>query len=337
MKVSEALKIISGEVSGDPDIEFNRIAPIQTAQNGDLTFVSGKKYLKYLSTTNASIVILRPENKPSNPTYTIIFNDNPTESINKLLRVIYAEKPLQPYRSPTARVSEKSDISKNTFIGDNVIISDGVQIGDSVSIAANSFIGENVSIGEYTRIHPNVTIYKNTKIGRYVTIHAGAVIASDGFGYSGVDQHGNPHKVPQVGSVNIEDYVEIGANTTIDRGTLGDTEIGCGTKIDNLVQVAHNVRIGKRCLITAQVGIAGSTVIGDGVVIGGQAGFVDHIEIGEGTMIGAQSGISKSFPPGSFISGSPAKGHQKNLRQQAMVSKLEKLFEEVKKIKKKLE
>ena len=235
----------------------------------------------------------------------------------------------------TAIVGEKVVLGKDVSIGPYVVVGDDTRIGDRTALHAGVQVGRNCKIGEDTVIYPNVALYRNTEVGNRVILHAGAVIGSDGFGFALED--GRYYRIPHVGRVVIENDVEIGANTTIDRAAMGVTRIGRGTKIDNLVQIAHNVVIGENCGIAAQVGIAGSTRIGNGVEIGGQAGFVGHIEIGDGSKIGAQAGVTKSFPAGSVITGYPARDLREMKRIEASETRLPELIRIVREQQKRIE
>jgi len=287
MKISEIAKVLNAEVSGNYDVDITGIAEIDKAEENHITFIGNPKYKKLLKDSKAGAVITSEDIEIEGKT--IIKVKNVYWAIAKLIDIFYPEE------LPEPEISELSDISKDAKIGSDVYIDSfvkiekGACIKDRVIIYSNTYIGKNTVIGEGSIIYPNVTIRENVIIGRNVIIHSGAVIGGDGFGYYRVD---NVHKkIPQRGRVVIEDDVEIGSNTTIDRGTFSDTVIGYGTKIDNLVQIAHNVKIGRCCIIVAQVGIAGSTKIGDYVTIAGQAGIAGHLNIGDKVIIGAQAGV----------------------------------------------
>jgi len=318
MKLKEIADIIGGSIVGNPEIDITGVSGIKEAQKGDITFLADKKNLKHVYSTNASAIIVRQEVEGLSVSMLIV--DNPYLAFASVLELFY-KKPFKPY-----------GISKETFIGRDVnfgeevsiypmaYIGNNVSIGNRTTVFPCAYIGDDVSIGDNSIVYPNVTIRENVRIGKNVIIHSGTVIGSDGFGY--VQDKGRHHKIPQVGGVIIEDDVEIGANVTIDRATIGNTLIGSGTKIDNLVQIAHNVRIGKNCLIVAHVGIGGSVEIGDGVILGGQVGVRDHVKIGNGVMVGAQSGIGHDIPDGQVFSGSPAIPHKSWLRAQSIYAKL---------------
>jgi UDP-3-O-[3-hydroxymyristoyl] glucosamine N-acyltransferase len=249
-----------------------------------------------------------------------------------LLPRLYAPVPRVPGVHPSAVIGRGARIGQEAAIGPFVHIGDGASIGDRVTLDAGVVVGAGARIGADSRLFPRVTLYPNTEIGERVSLHAGAVLGSDGFGY--VYRDGRHEKIPHVGRCIVENDVEIGAGTTIDRGSIGDTVIGAGSKIDNLVHIAHNVRIGRLCLVAAQVGISGSATVEDGVVIGGQAGFQGHHTIGKGARIGGQSGVFGDVPPGETWSGYPARPHKESLRAQAamfrlagMVKRIERLLD----------
>jgi UDP-3-O-[3-hydroxymyristoyl] glucosamine N-acyltransferase len=283
------------------------IAGIQEAQEGEITFLSNPKYRRYLRQSRASAIILTEEMIDQDVTIPVIISEDPYYTFAKVLALFH---PIERQSfvvgiHPTAVIHEEVSIGQGVSVGPHVVVCEGTEIGDRVVLLSNVVVGRHCRIGPETFIYPNVTLYDRTVIGARVILHAGVVIGSDGFGFApGKDGY---HKIPQVGNVLIEDDVEIGANTTIDRGTMGVTRIARGTKIDNLVQIAHNVTIGRNTVIAAQVGIGGSTHIGDDVQIGGQAGLVGHIEVGNGAGIGAQAGVTKSVPGRVMITGYPAR------------------------------
>lgn len=318
MKLKEIADIIGGRITGNPEVDITGVSSIKEAQKGNITFFADKKNMQYVYTTEASAIIAKEEIKGLSKSMLIV--DNPYLAFAKTLELFY-KKPFEPLGvSKDAVIGRDVNFGDDVSIYSRVYICNNVLIGSRVTIFPYVYIGDNVSIGDDSIIYPNVTIRENVKIGKNVTIHPGAVIGSDGFGY--VLDKERHYKIPQVGGVIIEDNVEIGANVTIDRATTGNTSIGSGTKIDNLVQVAHNVKIGKNCLLVAQVAIGGSVEIGDGVVFGGQVGVRDHVKIGHGVMVGAQSGIGHDIPDGQVFSGTPAIPHKSWLRAQTIYSKL---------------
>ncbi|MBI4682983.1 MAG: UDP-3-O-(3-hydroxymyristoyl)glucosamine N-acyltransferase [Nitrospirae bacterium] len=332
MKLRELADLIGGSISGDPDVEITGAAGIEEAKEGDITFLLDRKNLRNISGLNASAVIVKEI--INGLTVSMLVADNPQFTFARALEVFYV-KPYIP-----SGVSNQAFIGKNVHISDDVsihphaYISDNVKLGPRVTVSPGVFIGAGSTVGDDSFIHPNVTINEKVKIGRKVIVHSGAIIGSDGFGY--VLVKGKHYKIPQVGGVIIEDEAEIGANVCIDRATTGNTIIGCGSKIDNLVQIGHNVKIGKSCIIVSQVGISGSVEIGDGVVLAGQVGIRDHIKIGRGAMIGAQAGIGSDVPEGQIFSGSPAIPHKTWLRAQAIYSKLPEYIKRLHEIERKL-
>ena len=316
-KLKEIKELVEGELIGPEDLEIRGIAPIEEAGEGDLTFLTQKRYLPYLSSTRASAVIVDMNTPPNGKP--IIRVKNPYEAVARLMQ-LWNKKEKKKGIHPTAIIDKDAVLGKNVYIGPGVVIEKGAKIGDETIISAQCYIGEEVEIGKRCYLHPRVTVEERVKIGNRVIIHSGAVIGSEGFGYYQVE--GKSYHIPHLGRVIIEDDVEIGANTTIDRGTLSDTIIGEGTKIDNLVQIAHNVIIGKHCLIVAQVGISGSVKIGDHVVLAGQVGVCDHVKIGRGVKALARAVITKDIPEGLTVSGFPARDHKEELKIKACLSRL---------------
>jgi UDP-3-O-[3-hydroxymyristoyl] glucosamine N-acyltransferase len=331
LKLKELAEIIGGKIIGNEDIEISGVAGIDIAGPGDITYLADPKKLQDIAGLKASALIVNK--KMDGPPVTMLLVDNPQYAFAKSLEVFY-RKPVEP-----AGISEHAVIGINPDIGANVSIypfasiGKNVTLGAGVSIFSGVYVGDGVSIGANSVLHPNVTILENITIGSNVVIHSGTVIGSDGFGY--VLEKGKHYKIPQVGGVIIEDDVEIGANTVIDRATVGNTIIGNGTKIDNLVQIAHNVKIGENCIIVSQVGISGSVEIGNGVILAGQVGVRDHISIGDSAIVGAQSGIGNNIPGGQVYSGSPAIPHTKWLRSQSIYSRLPELMKRLQELEKK--
>lgn len=327
----------SVEVIGNEGIEIERVAKIESATSGEIAFVANPKYEKYLSQTNASAVIISNKmayNPPKENQAFITMDDAYTGFVFVLEKLMPKRERLEAGIHPTAVV--QSPISQSVSVGANVFIGKNCTIGERVQLYPNVVILDECTIDDDCIIYPNTTIYSGTKIGKRVIMHSGCVIGADGFGFA-PQRDGSHKKIPQIGIVVIEDDVEIGANTCIDRATLGETRIEQGVKLDNLIQVAHNVVIGKHTVIAAQTGISGSTKIGEQCMIAGQAGFVGHIKIGNKITIGAQSGIAKSFlKEGDFLRGTPARPLREQLRQEAYQANLKNLFEKVKQLEKAL-
>ena len=329
-KLDKLCRLIGAEIPPDTkQIEITGVAAIEDAGSNDLTFISNPKYKKYLTTTRAKAVIIPRDIKPPENLLSLVVDD-PYYAFLQVLDVFNDRTP-QDIASgihQDAVIDPDTDVGENISIGAFAVIGSQVKIGKGTTIGPCTVILKNSCLGENCIIYPNVTIMDGCKIGDRVILHAGAVVGSDGFGFAPLE--GRFHKIPQIGKVHIGDDVEIGACTCIDRAAFGVTVIEKGTKIDNLVQVAHNVRIGSNTVIASQVGISGSTIIGNGVKIGGQAGFAGHLNIGDGTSIGAQAGVTKDVPGGETVSGYPAKNHMKAMRLEAALRGLPDLMKKVK-------
>ena len=328
MKIKDLAKIVDGVVDGDGDIDITGMDGVDTAQPGDMTFAIDEDKLSGAEKSLASCILTTKSARKS--AKTLIRVTNPKLSFLVAYNALNATKEVKAFVHPSSHVSGKAIIGKNVHIGAGVYIDDGVKIGDNVMIETNSVIKKNCEIGSLCHIYPNVTLYERVKLGNNVILHGGVVLGADGFGY--VKDKGKIYKFPQLGRVIIEDNVEIGSNTTIDRGSLSNTVIGAGSKIDNLCQIAHNVKIGKNALIAAFCGIAGSVTIGNDVTIGGQVGIADNIKIGDNVTVGAKSGIVGNIKSGSVIWGFPAKPIAQAKRQVAVVSWLEKNYKLLAKI-----
>ena len=327
MKLSEIASLVHGEIFGEPNLEIRGVSGINEAQEGDITFLSGKRHVKDLPRCKASCIIVQE------PLHDLALTQlkvaNPYLAFARLLEHFYL-KPLKPLGvSRDTFISDKAKIAESVSIFPFSYIAEGASIGDGSVIYPFVFIGENTAIGEQCIIYPHVTLREGITVGNRVIIHPGSVIGSDGFGY--VFDEGIYHKIPQVGGIIIEDDVEIGSNAAIDRATTGNTIIGRGTKIDNLVQIGHNVHIGNHSIVVAQVGIGGSSEIGAYVTLAGQVGVSDHTKIESGTMIGAQSGVRGNVAKGAY-SGSPAIPHRDWLKAQAIIAKLPELHKRIKEL-----
>lgn len=327
--------IINGKVEGDVNETVASFGKIEEAGAGQLSFLANPKYEEYIYTTKASIIIVNESLQLKQPVNATLVRVADAYSAFAILLSKYQEIKTQQlvgiqqpsYISPTAKVGE------NVFIGAFVYISDHVKIGNNVKLYPGVILGDNVKVDDNTILHAGVKIYFDCVIGKNVTIHAGTVVGGDGFGFA-PQQDGDYKKVPQIGNVVIEDNVEIGANTTIDRATIGSTIVRKGVKLDNLVQIAHNVEVGTHTVIAAQAGISGSTKIGKNVMIGGQAGIVGHLTIADGSKINAQSGVTKSLKENSTITGTPAFEYNTALRSQAIFRNLPELENRVKALEK---
>jgi UDP-3-O-[3-hydroxymyristoyl] glucosamine N-acyltransferase len=306
---------------------------LKEAKKDQLTFFANPKYEDHLYNTKASIIILNDSYELKQPLNAVLIRVADAYTAFATLLGKYQEivtQQLSGIQQPSY-IAKTASYGKNVFVGAFAYISENVKLGSNTKIFPNAYIGDNVIIGDNSIIHPGVKIYQNCIVGSYVTIHAGTVIGSDGFGFA-PQSDGSFKKVPQIGNVIIEDNVEIGANAAIDRATIGSTIIKSGSKLDNLIQIAHNVEIGNSTVIAAQAGISGSTKIGNNVMIGGQAGIVGHIQIGDGAKINAQSGVSKTIEAGKIVTGSPAYDYTAALRSQAITRKLPALEKKVKEL-----
>lgn len=335
--------ILDGEIVGNPEVTVNKLAKIEEGESGSLSFLANPKYEEHIYTTGASIVIVDNSFEPQQAikdSCTLIKVNEPYASFAKLLEMYNDAVAKKPEIEERSFVSTSAKLGENLYIGAFAYISDNTEIGDNAQIYPNTYIGENVKIGMNTIIYPGVKIYRDCVIGDNCTIHSGAVIGADGFGFA-PSAANNYQKVAQIGNVIIEDNVEIGANTCVDRATLGSTIIKKGVKLDNLVQIGHNCVIGENTVMAAQVGIAGSAKLGKNIMIGGQVGIVGHNSIADGVMIGAQSGIAKSIKKeGQTVLGSPAyeaeeykKAYMGFRRLPQILERLRELEEEIAKLK----
>jgi UDP-3-O-[3-hydroxymyristoyl] glucosamine N-acyltransferase len=330
MKVEEIARLLTGQMQGDRNREINGVAGLETAGPAELTFAEGPRVLERATRSSAGCILV-PEGA-SLPGQTTIAIKHPKLALIRAAEAILPARKTDPGIHATAVVAAGASLATAVSIGANAVIEDGVSVGARSSLGAGVVLNRGVEIGADCVLHPRVTVYPGARIGNRVVIHSGTVIGSDGFGY--VFAEGRHHKFPQLGRVIIEDDVEIGSNTTIDRGSLGDTVIGQGTKIDNLVQIAHNVRVGRHCVIAAQTGISGSVEIGNYVVIGGQVGIGDRVRIEDQVTIGAQAGIptGKIVRRGSAMWGTPARPMAEFKKTYAQISNLPNLAKKVKEL-----
>jgi len=333
LSISELAAHIGAEVIGDDSAKINAVGPIETALKNNVTFISQQKYVPQLKKSLAGAVIVAgPIQNLDKPQ--LIVKDVDSALIQTLRLFAPKLKSVPEGIDPTAKVAADVKIAAGVSIGAGVVIEEGVKIGQNTIISSGCKIGENSGIGESCRLDSNVVVYHNCSIGSNVIIQANSVIGSVGFGYSCID---NAHQlIDHNGGVVIEDFVEIGANTCIDRAKFGNTTIGAGTKIDNLVQIGHNVQIGKCCLLVSMVGVGGSCKVGDGVVLAGQVGLVDHTEIGKGAVIGGKSLVTRNISEGKKVFGTPAIDMAKALRIISLTRRLPELFDQLKQVTKKV-
>ena len=324
--------LVNGKVDGNADIAVASFGKIEEAQRGQLAFLANPKYDDFLYTTKASIIIVNDTQEFKQPiTATLIKVPDAYSAFATLLdKYQQIQQQLTGIQQPVY-IDATAKIGDNVFIGAFAYIGKNVVVGDGTKIYPSTFIGDNVTIAQHTILHPGVKIYHDCIIGSNVTIHAGSVIGADGFGFA-PQADGSFKKVPQIGNVLIEDNVEIGSNTCIDRATIGSTIIKSGAKLDNLLQIAHNVEVGNNTVIAAQTGVSGSTKIGNNVMIGGQAGLGGHLIIGNGAKINAQTGVGKAVKPGTSVTGTPFDEFSKYMRNQAFVRSLPQMEKRLKEL-----
>lgn len=328
--------VIGGKIEGDKDAKVRTFAKIEEGVEGAISFLSNPKYTHYIYDTKSSVVIVNEDVELERTVApTLIRVKNAYESIAQLLQIYEASKPKKTGVSPQAYISPTAKLGKDCYVGPFACIGEGTVIGDGCQIYPHAVIGDNVKMGNGCILYPNTTVYQGCKIGNNVTLHAGSVIGADGFGFApnadGYD------KIPQIGIVTIEDNVEIGANTCVDRSTMGSTVIRKGVKLDNLVQIAHNVEIGENTVMSAQVGIAGSTKVGSWCMFGGQVGLAGHITIGDKTFLGAQSGVPGSLKGGEELIGTPPMNPRNYFKSQAIFRRLPDMYKELEALKKTIE
>lgn len=334
MKLEEIAKIVEGKLMGSDDIEVSRVAALETAKSGEIAFLGNLKDSEKLEKTKASCVFV-PEDFEKETHFSVIKVTNPKLAFAQIAAVLHPPKKRNPEIHKTAIIAESAKIGENVFVGAFVCVGENSVVGEATQLRAGVKIGDNVKIGEDCVFNPNVSVEDNSEIGDRVILHSGVVIGADGFGY--VRGESGHVKFPQIGTVVIENDVEIGANSCVDRGALGETRIGKGTKIDNLVQVGHNCQIGKRVVIASQTGISGSVVIEDDCMIAGQVGFGEHAKVEKGAIIGGQSGIfSGKIVREGFWMGTPVQPVKDYKHQIILIKSLGKMRNEIKELKKKL-
>ena len=328
MKTSELAKLLGGILHGEADREVHDVSALETAGPGDLTYAETAKSLALAAASRAECILVPEDcNLPGRTTIGVA---NPKLAFVRAAQVLCPPRKLSPQVHASAVIAPDARLAADVVVCPYVVIESGAKVGSGTYLGAGVFLGEGVQIGSQCVLHPRVSVYPGAKIGNRVILHSGVVVGSDGFGY--VFAEGHYEKFPQRGGVIIEDDVEIGSNSAVDRGSLGVTVIGEGSKIDNLVQIAHNVKVGRHCVIAAQTGISGSTEIGDYVVMGGQVGVADHIRIEEGAMIGGQAGIFRTIRKGTKVWGTPARPLDELKKMHAQIANLPSLARKVKEI-----
>ena len=329
-------QFVQGVIEGDENATVNTFAKIEDGKPGAISFLSNPKYTHYIYDTDSSIVLVDKSVELEKPTKaTLIKVDNAYECVAKLLQLYESMKPKKKGIDSLAFISPSAKIGENVYIGAFAYIGDNVVIGDGCQIYPNVVICENAKVGNDCLFYPNVTIYHDCHVGNRVTLHAGSVVGSDGFGFA--PSENGYDKIPQIGIVTIEDDVEIGANTCIDRSTMGSTFVRKGVKLDNLVQIAHNTDIGANTVMSAQVGIAGSTKVGQWCMFGGQVGIAGHITIGNKVFLGAQSGVPSSLKDNQTLIGTPPMEKLPYFKSQAIFQKLPDLYKQIQKLQKEVD
>ena len=327
---------INGKIEGDENASVHTFAKIEEGVPGAISFLSNPKYTHYIYDTKSSIVLVNEDVVLERPvSATLIRVKNAYECVARLLQLYHASIPAKKGIDSLAFVSPTAKIGKDCYIGAFAYIGDNAVVGDNTQIYPHAVIGDNVTVGDHCLLYPNVTIYKECRLGNNVTIHSGSVIGADGFGFA--PNSDGYDKIPQIGIVIIEDNVEIGANTCVDRSTMGSTIIHKGVKLDNLVQIAHNVEVGENTVMSAQVGIAGSTKVGSWCMFGGQVGLAGHITIGDKTFLGAQSGVPGNIKGNESLIGTPPMEPKAYFRSQAIFRRLPEMYKQIAELQKQVE
>lgn len=331
-------QFIQGKVEGDENAAVHTFAKIEEGEPGAISFLANSKYINYIYETQSSIVLVDDSIELTKPVKTTLIRvKNARDCVAKLLQLYEASKPKKSGIDALAFISDKATIGKDVYIGAFAYIGDGVVVGDGCQIYPHATVCDNVKLGNNCTLYPSVTIYHDCKLGNNVTIHAGSVIGADGFGFAPNMETGQYDKIPQIGIVTIEDNVEIGANTCVDRSTMGSTYVRKGVKLDNLVQIAHNTDIGENTVMSAQVGIAGSTKVGQWCMFGGQVGIAGHITIGDKVLLGAQSGVPSSLKSNQTLIGTPPMQKLPYFKSQALFQKLPELYKQLNQLQKEVD
>ena len=328
LSAAEIAALVEGTLVGDGGVRIGAVAALDRAGPGDLAFLAAARYLPYFHASRAGAVLCTGEHRAVQPgPATRIIVPDPHRAMLRVVRVLYPEPPRRAGVDASAVIGEGAMLGRDVALGPHVVVGPRARLGERVEVMAGAVIGAGVAVGDDATIYPHVVCYPGTVVGARVILHAGARLGVDGFGYApGPAGH---EKIPHVGRCIIGDDVEIGANTTIDRGSVDDTVIGAGTKIDNLVHIAHNCRVGSRCLIMAQVGLAGSVRVEDGAILAGQVGVGGHLTVGARARVGAQGGVIGDIPAGATVSGYPARPHREAMRATAALYRLAEIVDEL--------
>ena len=331
-RITEIAKTVNGNIEGDPNLRVKGVCDLKNSKPGCIAYILPGKYENYFKDTRATALLTDNSFKSDRKNITLIRVKNPALSFIDVIHMFYPNKQNCEGIHPSAIIDANAKLGNNVEIAPHAVIAKGVKIGDSVRIGSGSIIGTNTEIGNGSSISSNVSIYHNITIGNNCIIDAGTVIGADGFGL--ISEKKNHYKIPHIGSVSIGNNVWIGSNCSIDRGTLSNTVIGSGSKLDNLIHIAHNVIIGNNCLMAAQVGIAGSTTIEDNVTLAGQVGIIGHLTIGRDSVIASKTAVYQSLKAGSFVSGIPARPHKNRLRQDVIINQLPNILNRLRKLEK---
>lgn len=332
--ISQIAETVNGIINGNPDLSILGVCDLKNSSADHLSYIGSDKYKEFFHQSKASAMLVSKDFTVDRNEKTLIHVENPAISFIEVVHLFHPQEPPSEQIHSSAIISPTAKIGKNVHIAAHVVLEENVRIGNGVRICAGAFIGENTTINNGTVIHPNVSIYHDVIIGKQCIIDSGSVIGADGFGL--VKDKNRYHKIPHIGRVILKDSVWIGPNCCIDRGTLSDTVIGEGSKLDNLIHIAHNVQIGENCAISGQVGIAGSSILEDNVSLAGQIGIIGHLVIGEGSTVAAKSAVFQSLDPGSFVSGVPARNHKDRLRQDVIINQLPDILNRIRKLEKPL-
>jgi UDP-3-O-[3-hydroxymyristoyl] glucosamine N-acyltransferase len=333
LSLADLAVIVGGELRGPGERMVRGVAPLDAAGPEELSFVANPRYLPYLQGAQAGAVLVPPELRERiPPEMAAVVVEDPHLALYRLLPLLYPRAEREAVIHPTAILDPTATIGAGVSVGPYAVIEAGVRLADGCSIGAHVVVGRGCAVGEGSVIHPQATLYPGAVVGRRCVVHSGARVGKEGFGF--VWHEGGHRRVEQVGKCVLEDDVEIGCNSTVDRGSIGDTVVGAGTKIDNLVHLGHNVRTGRHVIVIAQVGVSGSTSIGDGAVLAGLAGVGGHLDIGAGARVGAQAGVTADIPAGATYSGYPARPHREAMRAQAALFKLPDLMRRIRELEK---
>ncbi len=335
LTLGDASRLVGGRLEGDPGLTVTGVAPVEEAGDTELAFLAAKRYVRHVPLSRAGAFLVSGDLEARVCPRPRIVVEDPHRALVLLLRRLHPEEPASAAVHPTAVLGRRVRLGEGVAVGPYAVLDDDVEVGDGSRIGAHVVVGSACRLGQGCTLHPQVVLYPRTVLGAGVIVHSGTVLGADGFGYAWFD--GAHQRIPHVGRVVLGDDVEIGANSAVDRGSIGDTVLGSGVKLDNLVHIAHNVHVGEESLLAGMVGIAGSTRIGKGVWMGGQAGVINHLDIGDGARLAAAAKVLRDVPAGETVSGHPARPHREELHRQAHLGRLPRLMERVEALEAELE